>query len=265
MQRTIGYIIIFVFIYIMIQCKSNESQVVTSKNIGITYSPTFVVDSHMIEHQYEGKDTNSLVRVEITNKVESIPQWAFAIVPSLEEVRLSPSVKVIDDNAFFSCKKLSEINLEHVEVVGENCFKFSALEEICLTSARKIREFAFSNCLKLRNIKFSDRLKAIGDFAFSGDSALVNCHIPTGKIGASAFMGCTNMEQLSLGKVSSIGDAAFLDCTSLKSVVIPSTMKEIGCEAFSGCINLKEVIVNSHNTKIAEDAFAKDVIITYIN
>ena len=73
------------------------------------------------------------------------------------------------------------------------------------------------------------------------------------------------MEQLSLGKVSSIGDAAFLDCTSLKSVVIPSTMKEIGCEAFSGCINLKEVIVNSHNTKIAEDAFAKDVIITYIN
>ncbi len=265
MQRTIGYIIIFVFIYIMIQCKSNESQVVMTKNIGIPYSPTFVVDSHMIEHQYEGKDTNSLVRVEITNKVESIPQWAFAIVSSLEEVRLSPSVKVIDDNAFFSCKKLSEINLENVEAIGENCFKFSALEEICLTSAREIREFAFSNCLKLEEIKFSDRLKTIGDFAFSGDSTLVKCHIPSGDIGAGAFMGCSKLAQISFGKVVSIGNAAFLDCNSLSSLVIPSSVKTIGNEAFVGCTNLKEVIVNSCDTKIAEDAFAKNVIITYKN
>lgn len=263
MQKAIGYISAFVFIFSMIQCKSNESQVVSTENIRIAYSPTLVVDSYMVEHQYEGKDTNSLVRVEITNKVESIPQWAFAIVPSLEEVRLSSSVKVIDDNAFFSCKKLSQINLEHVKVVGENCFKFSALEDVNLSSTQDIKEFAFSNCLKLRKIKFSGRLKTIGDFAFSGDSALVNCHIPTGEIGASAFMGCTNLEQLSFGMVTSIGAAAFLDCTSLVSVIIPSTMKEIGNEAFSGCINLKEVIVNSHDTKIAEDAFAKDVIITY--
>lgn len=265
MQKAIGYISAFVFMFSMIQCKSNESQVVSSENIRIAYSPTLVVDSCMVEHQYEGKDSNLLVRVEITNKVEIIPQWVFAIVPSLEEVRLSYSVKTIEDNAFFSCKKLSRINLEHVEVVGENCFKFSNLEDISLISAHEIKEFAFSNCLKLRKIKFSSNLKTIGEFAFSGDSALVNCHIPSGEIGIGAFMGCSKLEQISFGKVVSIGNAAFLDCTSLTSVILPSTMKEIGSEAFSGCVNLKEVIVSNNDTKIADNAFPKDVIITYKN
>ena len=265
MQKVISYISAFVFIVSMIQCKSNESQVVSSEIIRIAYSPTLVVDTCMVEHQFESKDSNSLVRVEITNNIESIPQWAFAIVPSLEEVWLSPSVKVIDDNAFFSCKKLSKINLNDVEVIGENCFKFSALEDVNLTSAQDIKEFAFSNCLKLKKIKLSSNLKTIGEFAFSGDSALVNCHIPSGEIGASAFMGCSKMEQITFGKVISIGNAAFLDCTSLTSVIIPSTMKEIGEEAFSGCVNLKEVIVNSHDTKIANNAFSKNVVITYKN
>jgi hypothetical protein len=247
----------------MIQCKSNELQVVSSENIRITYSPTLVVDSYMVEHQYEGKDSNSLIRIEITNKIESVPQWAFAIVPSLEEVRLSSSVKVVDDNAFFSCNKLSKINLNDVEIIGENCFKFSALEDVNLTSAQDIKEFAFSNCYKLKKIKFSDRLKTIGEFAFSGDSSLINCHIPSGEIGASAFMGCSKMEQISFGKVVSIGNAAFLDCTSLSSVIIPSTMREIGNEAFSGCVNLKKVIIDNKDTKIADNAFPKNVEITY--
>lgn len=250
----------------MIQCRTQTSiQIVMPQSNEMVYAPTLIIDSCLTEHQFEGKDNKELTRVEISDGVEKVSQWAFAIVPTLEEVKLNPNVKFLDDNAFFSCKKLSKINLNEVEVIGENCFKFSALEDVNLSSTQDIKEFAFSNCLKLRKIKFSDRLKTIGAFAFSGDSALVNCHIPSGDIGASAFMGCTNMEQLSLGKVTSIGAAAFLDCTSLAAVIIPSTMKEIGNEAFSGCINLKEVIVNSHNTKIAEDAFAKDVIITYIN
>ena len=250
----------------MIQCRTQTSiQIVMPQSNEMVYAPTLIIDSCLTEHQFEGKDNKELTRVEISGGVEKVSQWAFAIVPTLEEVKLNPNVKFLDDNAFFSCKKLSKINLNEVEVIGENCFKFSALEDVNLSSTQDIKEFAFSNCLKLRKIKFSDRLKTIGAFAFSGDSALVNCHIPSGDIGASAFMGCTNMEQLSLGKVTSIGAAAFLDCTSLAAVIIPSTMKEIGNEAFSGCINLKEVIVNSHNTKIAEVCERRDNNIYKLN
>lgn len=265
MNANKNYFILIVMLIALVQCKSHERILTKSEVVSFPYTPTLVIDSGMSEHQYEGNCSNELLRVEITNKVKSIPQWAFAIVSSLEEVRLNSSVKTIDNNAFFSCKKLSRINLEHVEVVGENCFKFSNLEDISLIGAHEIKEFAFSNCLKLKKIKFSDRLKTIGEFAFSGDSALVTCHIPSGNIGASAFMGCSHLEQITLGKVSSIGNAAFLDCNSLSSLVIPSSVKTIGNEAFVGCTNLKEVIVNNHDTKIAGDAFAKDVIITYKN
>lgn len=249
----------------LIQCRSLEYRMKNHEREIVSYIPTLVVNTKITEHQYEGDSANYLKKIEIAGTVKRIPQWAFAIVPSLEEVRLSSNIKSLDDNAFFSCKKLSKINLNNVEAVGENCFKFSALEDVNLTSAQDIKEFAFSNCLNLRKIKFSCDLKTIGDFAFCGDSALVNCHIPTGEIGASAFMGCTNLKHLSFGTVTSIGDAAFLDCTSLKSVVIPSTIKEIGSGAFSGCIELKKVIINNRKTRIAEDAFEKETIITFKN
>lgn len=262
--KQLKYFISLTFVLTMIQCKTQTSiRVATSQNNEMVYAPTLIIDSCLTEHQFEGKDNKELIRVEISSGVKVIPQWAFAIVPVLEEAKLNPDVKILDDNAFFSCKKLKKINLNNVESIGENCFKFSALEDVNLAKATSIKEFAFSNCSYLKSIKFSENLKAIGEFAFSGDSALVTCHIPSGNIGASAFMGCSNLEQISLGKVVSIGNAAFLDCNSLSSLVIPSSVKSIGNEAFVGCTNLKEVIVNNRDTKIAEDAFAKNVIITY--
>lgn len=257
--------IFIVLASLFVHCKSQEHQVVLANANALTQATNMIVIKKIVEHQYEGIDSAGFTRIELAGDIISVPQWAFAIVPTLEEVKLAPNIKLLDDNAFFSCKKLSKINLNNIEVVGENCFKFSNLEDISLIGAHEIKEFAFSNCLKLKKIKFSDRLKTIGDFAFSGDSALVTCHIPSGNIGASAFMGCSHLEQITLGKVSSIGNAAFLDCNSLSSLVIPSSVKTIGNEAFVGCTNLKEVIVNNHDTKIAGDAFAKDVIITYKN
>lgn len=264
MNNVIKYSAILVgLISLFIQCKSHERMNLPTIGENNIFMPTLFVEKDLVEHQYEGKDSLRLVMVEISKGISIIPQWSFAIVPTLEEVKLAGSVKILDDNAFFSCKKLKKINLNNVESIGENCFKFSALEDVNLAKATSIKEFAFSNCSYLKSIKFSENLKAIGEFAFSGDSALVTCHIPSGNIGASAFMGCSNLEQISLGKVVSIGNAAFLDCNSLSSLVIPSSVKSIGNEAFVGCTNLKEVIVNNRDTKIAEDAFAKNVIITY--
>lgn len=248
------------FVMLFIECKSHSSFVST---LGNDLEPTLVISNGLKEHQFEGNSDKKLVVIEVVGNVSIIPQWSFAIVPTLKVVKLSPNVKILDENAFFSCKKLSKINLNNVESIGENCFKFSALEDVNLSKAKRIKDFAFSHCPYLKNIKFSESLKTIGEFAFSGDSSLVTCYIPSGEIGASAFMGCSHLEQITLGKVVSIGNAAFLDCNSLSSLVIPSSVKSIGNEAFAGCTNLREVIVNNRDTKIAEDAFAKNVIITY--
>lgn len=247
----------------LIQCKSYEFHVTPSGNNGEMNTPTLVVDSCINEHQYEGMESEQLKRVEITGKIKDVPQWAFAIVPTLEEVKLSSNVKTIKDNAFFSCKRLARINLNHVDTVGENSFKFSVIEEVNLAKAKIVKEFAFANCSRLCNVKFSPKLEIIEDFAFAGDTSLVDCYIPSGEVKSGAFMGCTKLERISFGKVVSIGKASFLDCVSIKSVVIPSTVREIEDEAFRGCEKLKEVTLMSRDTKIANDAFEKEVIITY--
>lgn len=260
-SRAISRIVACSFIAMLfMECKSHGSLTSTS---GSTTEPTLVVGNDLIEHQFEGNSQKEMAIIKIVGNISKIPRWAFAIVPTMEEVKLSQSIKVLEDNAFFSCKNLSKINLNDVESIGENCFKFSALEDVNLAKATTIKEFAFSNCSNLKNIIFSEDLKTIGEFAFSENSALVKCHIPSGNIGASAFMGCSHLEHITLGKVVSIGNTAFLDCNSLSSLVIPSSVKSIGNEAFVGCTNLKKVIVNSRDTKIAEDAFAENVIITY--
>lgn len=224
---------------------------------------TLMVDSPIRGHQYERWDPGEPLRVDVRVEQQEIPMWAFAIVESLVEVRLNPHIQTIADNAFFSCKRLASINLSNIESVGESSFKSTSLQEINLSKAITIKEFAFANCNELRIVKLSRKLKSIGDFAFSGDLALVACHIPAGQIGTGAFMGCTNLKEVSFGKVSKIENAAFLDCTSLIKVEIPSSVMSIGNEAFVGCVNLKYAIIGSRNTEIAEGAFEKGVMIKY--
>lgn len=264
-KRAFFYVVCLLLALIQLQCKSQDMQAAKSDIEEDLFRPTLIIDSCIAEHQYEGVESKNLMRIEVKGNNQSIPQWAFAIVPSLMEVRLSPSVHTIEDNAFFSCKLLSRINLSNVDTIGENSFKNTAIEEINLSNAKLLKEFAFANCTSLRTVKLSNTLDSIGDFAFSGDTALVSCYFPAGHIGAGAFMGCSRLEEISFGKVLSIGKAAFLGCRSLTHVVIPSAMKSIGKEAFVGCENLKEAIICSPNTEIADGAFDNNVIIIYKN
>lgn len=256
------YVVFLLTFFVLLQCKSYEPQVIEGDKSWKIFQPTLMIDSCIVERQYEGKTSTDLTRVYVNGGNKSIPQWAFAVVPSLEDVRLSPDIQSIGDNAFFSCKKLARINLENVDTIGENSFKNTALENINLSRAKIIKEFAFANCTLLHRIKFSDNLDSIEDFAFSGDTALVSCHLPAGCIGTGAFMGCSMLKEVFLGNVLIIGDAAFLDCKSLTHVVIPASVKSIGNDAFAGCINLKDATICGKETKIAENAFEKNVIIS---
>lgn len=258
--KTPCFIIAVLFIFFLVQCKSNEQ---ISKNEEPIFTPTLIVDTILSEHQYEGIDSNFLQNIQIKGKYSYIPQWAFAMTPSIEEVTLSPNIKIIGNNTFFSCKNLSKINLKDIESIGENCFKFTALKEINLKNTKNIGDFAFAKCMNLNKIEFSNKLDTIGNFAFWGDTALSVCSIHSGVIKTGAFMGCSNLKKIYLGKVKSIGKAAFLECTSLDSIIISPTIKVIENEAFIGCTNLKTVIVKSQDIKIAEDAFEKNILITF--
>ena len=57
--------------------------------------------------------------------------------------------------------------------------------------------------------------------------------------------------------VTAIGENAFLNCSALKSISLPSTLKEIGKCAFGGCKSLSSVEIPEDVTKIGEYAFTR--------
>jgi len=77
------------------------------------------------------------------------------------------------------------------------------------------------------------------------------------EIEPSAFNGCYNIKQVTLGeKITVVGDYAFQDCSSLQSLVIPNSVKELGKNAFSGCISLNNATIGNQIKNINEYAFS---------
>jgi hypothetical protein len=108
---------------------------------------------------------------------------------------------------------------------------------------------AFENCSALASVNFAanDVLKNIGASAFKGCVNLENLSaFPTvlETIGESAFEGCVKLKSASFaanGELKTLGAAAFKGCVALTAAAVPNGVTEIGFGAFSGCSALESV------------------------
>ena len=106
---------------------------------------------------------------------------------------------------------------------------------------------------------YVDENDVLGDYMFSGCSALTSMTLPSGvtKIGEEAFYGCSGLTSLVIPSgVTEIGDCAFKYCRGLTSLVIPSGVTKIGGGAFSDCSGLTSLVIPSGVTKIGSGAFS---------
>ncbi|MBW4828000.1 MAG: leucine-rich repeat protein, partial [Clostridiaceae bacterium] len=102
-------------------------------------------------------------------------------------------------------------------------------------------------------------VESIGFMAFAGNEAITKVTIPGSikTIGKSAFILCSNLQELTLQKgLVEIRESAFSN-TEISKVHIPSSVKTIGKEAFSDCMNLEEVTLDEGLEVISEGAFRK--------
>ena len=73
---------------------------------------------------------------------------------------------------------------------------------------------------------------------------------------SGAFHGCESLEQVVLSEgLEIIGPYSFYECKSLKSITIPSSVKEVGEGAFYQCDSLGQVVLCEGLEKIGGDAF----------
>ena len=162
---------------------------------------------------------------------------------------------------------------EGITTIGTGAFRNTKITKVIIPSTvTKIEEYAFAECPQLETVIFLCDLEEIPAYAFYNDQKLANVQLPGSvrAIGANSFMktgirsltigenvemidfeafrDCTALIELNFAKHSNlqvIGQAAFGGCASLKSVVMPDTVKELKYSAFVGCSALTDVYVSS--------------------
>ena len=240
----------------------------------------------------------SLETVNLTN-IDVVGDNAFANCFSLINLNIGQGVGIISAEAFSNCTMLETV--------------------VFNSSVTSIGEFCFSDCKSLKNVQFGANLSNIGEACFRNCTSIETIHITSSiaNINAYAFEGCTGLKSFTVSDansryeaveghlvderkclvvfafgnitdgvatipngVVSLGTFLFRNVKDLKSVVFPSSLKEIGNEAFynSGiesinlngieiigeyalgkCLSLKDVTIPKTVTTIKDYAFQDSI------
>lgn len=121
----------------------------------------------------------------------------------------------------------------------------------------EIGKGAFSSCLKLRNISFSDNLEIVGEEAFKGCRMLSSVSFADTlyEIGEGAFEKTAVKSFVFPKSVENVPARLFMDDGNLESVVFQRNIKRIGILAFAGCTSLRSIEIPEGVREIPEGAF----------
>ena len=93
---------------------------------------------------------------------------------------------------------------------------------------------------------------------YTDEPGVTDVVIPEGvtEIGRRAFMGCTNMKQVTFpASLKTVGWQAFSRCTGLTSLDIPGTIQRFSFQAFAYCTGITEVTIAENAASLGVYAF----------
>ncbi|MCD7827299.1 MAG: leucine-rich repeat protein [Clostridiales bacterium] len=195
--------------------------------------------------------------------VIGIGEYTFYNLETLTSVLIPSTVIYIDENAFYGCNNIANVEIKNQNEidVGEDVFDATEWYE------NHKQDYVISGTT-LVSYKGTDEIVTIpancttvSDGAFKGNEYITTLYIENGvtKIGANAFAGCTNLAEINIGDkidVLEIGADAFSGTAWLENypgpfAVLGSTLvKYTGSESY---VSIPNVI-----TAIADGAFTVD-------
>ncbi len=178
-----------------------------------------------------------LTKVDLTS-ADGVGDYAFAYCHELKEVVLGPAVSKIGEYAFSYTIALKNINLSEVISVGAYAFMDSAIVSADLRKAVELGEYAFVQCLDLKDLVLNPASTNMGEGAFAycaGLTSVGNLEFAQ-QIGNYAF-AYTGITDADLSGAVSIGDAAFLkDERGTFRVELGNALVELGDNPFAGSV-----------------------------
>ena len=179
---------------------------------------------------------NGIGIITLFEDVYTVPENYFAGENTLKYVSLPGIVKTIGKKAFFNCSNLS-IEKEEVE---------EDATRIVVGGGGLLPEGNNTSVNKNIKVELPESIEYISDEAFMGCVNIININLPKiTHIGKRAFKNCDKLEKIFLPeKIEFIMEETFKSCTSLQSIEL-SNIVGIGTEAFEGCINLNSIVLNN--------------------
>jgi hypothetical protein len=136
----------------------------------------------------------------------------------LEEVQLPPFLQAIDDNTFFKCHSLEQIDIPStINVIGSNAFFEARLMSILLPDTlEKIESYAFF-CNSLSTIRIPTCVTEISRGVFGHCKSLFSVEISESinKLERDTFLGCLYLRNVALSPDTIVERDAFAGCTDL--------------------------------------------------
>jgi len=127
----------------------------------------------------------------------------------------------------------------------------------------EVYDYAFEDCLFLREVIFNEGLLKIGQNAFHQCVSLTSIMFPSTfiEIGTMSFNRCRGLNKVSFNEgLRTIGWQAFVGCCELEFINLPSSVIKIEQCAFQYCRSLKEVLFKDGLKIIGKRSFSSTAL-----
>ncbi|MED9969422.1 MAG: leucine-rich repeat domain-containing protein [Ruminococcus sp.] len=125
----------------------------------------------VVGHSLFNKTEEGIESVEIPDSITEVQDYAFAANSNLSKVKLSKNLKIIGNNAFWNCPKLTSIELpSSLKKIGVYAFSATGLTSVTLPESKtltQLDQFVFFQSKNLKEVTIPASMTNIADNAFN--------------------------------------------------------------------------------------------------
>ena len=182
--------------------------------------------------------------IVIPESVEKIGDNTFKGCPNLESIDIKAKVKSLPVYFALECPNLKSVSLpEGLEEIGYQAFAFcTSLTEVSLPSAVKNLKYGAFAETGLESVSLPDGIERVGEFCFLGIAA--------------------ETVDLSNTSLTEMSRSLFVMSESLKSVILPASLKTLAEGNFYGCTALTSVTCKAPEPPVAKEYSFDDAVKT---